>query len=193
MSEDFQNYITSYTPIPKIFQSFETNAPIDRCADCDNYLLEDGTRYIIQKAFRGSEVILEFAWCLKCHAQIMEVYSKETRNRFWDFFLDRVNMEERGKKLLDEHWTTLEPWISSCMTCDTKRDKCSSYILIGDCDGPDLLYQYMPYLICETCELALNDCMSAKSRDIWDDWIGENLDVPPAIRQDIKNGKIVIV
>lgn len=193
MNDKQQTVISSFAPVPGEFHSFETGEPFSHCIDCGKPLLEDGTRYIIQKAIRGTEVIMEFAYCLECHDRLAEAYSKETWNRIWDFFLDRVNIGERREKLLDEGWTTLDPWLASCVTCGAAKSDTREYLIVGECDGRDLLFYNLPYMICENCQMKINDCLSQKSRGIWDEWVERNFDLPPSVRQDIRDGKIVLV
>lgn len=193
MSDDDKEIISSFTSIPDFFYSFETGNPFSHCIDCEKYLLEDGTVYGVQKVYRGSEVILEFAHCGECYQKLFECYSRESQNNIWDFFLDRVDLVKRRKHLLKNAWTDLDPWISNCVTCNTPKNELDQFIVCGLCDGPDLLFYYLPYMICEQCELAINECLSKKSRDIWDEWIEQNFDVPPSVRQEITDGKIVII
>ncbi len=193
MNDQPAETVTSFLPVPEVLHSFETGEPFSHCVDCKKYLLDDGTVYIIQKAFKGAEVLVEFAYCTDCHDRLASSYSKESFDEIWNFFLDRVNFTARGIRLLAESWTDFDAWTRSCITCGTARDETPSYLLAGQCDGPDLVFHTLPYLICENCEIALHGVLSTKSRDIWDEWIERTLDVPPSIRQDIRDGKLVFV
>lgn len=193
MTDQSRPVISSFTRIPEEFHSFETGKPFERCIDCGKHLLDDGTGYVVQKVIRGPEVMFELAQCLECHRQLFESYSSETRNRVYDFFLDRVNFDQRRRRLLKEAWTSLGPWIESCLFCGAARSETREYWLVGECDGRDMMFYRCPYIICETCILEKNKLLSAKSRDISNDWLGRHFDIPPSIQEEIPDGTMASV
>ena len=66
-------YTPNYTAVPEAFHSFTEEGPFSKCTLCDGELLEDGTPYLIHKAFHRSEVIFEYAMCLPCRAKMQEL------------------------------------------------------------------------------------------------------------------------
>jgi len=195
MSEDENEpfYIENFIEIPEVLNSFETGKPFSQCVDCGTQLLEDGPPYVIQKAFKESEVLVEYAQCFSCYEELTSSYSKQTMTDLWNFFLDSCDFENRKKRLLEESPHELGPWIENCLTCGKSKDDVSSYALLGQCDGPHLLFYYLPYIICEGCQMRIHELMSSKSRDIWDRWYEDNIGAPPVMANDFTPGKVVLV
>ncbi|MCL4181362.1 MAG: hypothetical protein KJ072_26945 [Verrucomicrobia bacterium] len=193
MSPENFVYVENFIPLPALFYSFETGEPFSHCVDCGKALLQDGTVYLIQKAFNRTEVILEFAYCQACYQGLEAAYSRETMTNLWDFVLDSVNLDERTRRLLSDSPTSIEPWIESCLTCGSKKSDLKSYVLVALCDGRDLLFHHLPYMFCEACEMKMCALMSRRSRDTWERWIEDNLDVPPTVMEDIREGRIVLI
>lgn len=193
MNEDEPFYIEDFIEISEALTSIETGKPFSHCVDCGTQLIEEGPPYLIQKALKGSEVLIEYAQCLSCYEELTTSYSKQTMSDLWNFFLDSCHFEDRKKKLLKESPRALEPWIENCLTCGKGRNEVSSYTLIGQCDGPHLLLYYLPYIICDGCQMRMHELMSPKSRDIWDRWYEDNIGSPPVMANDFTPGKVVLV
>ncbi len=193
MNDDEPFYINDYIEIPDQLKSFETGKPISHCVDCGMQLLDEGPPYLIQKAYQKNEVLVEYAQCFKCYEELAASYSKQTMSDIWNFFLDSCDFEGRKQKLLKESPQDFEPWIENCLTCGKRKDEVASFILVGQCEGPHLLFYYMPYMICEECQIRMHDLMSSKSRDIWDRWYEDHIGTPPVMEKDYTPGKVVLV
>jgi hypothetical protein len=48
-------------------------------------------------------------------------------------------------------------------------------------------------MFCEACEMKMCALMSRRSRDTWERWIEDNLDVPPTVMEDIREGRIMLI
>ena len=61
--EEFEGMEVSanYIEVPVQFHSFMEEGPFSKCTLCEEPLLEDGTQYLIHKAFHREEVIFEYA------------------------------------------------------------------------------------------------------------------------------------
>lgn len=193
MSDDETHYIENFIEIPSALKSFETGESMSHCIDCGTSLLENGPPYLIQKAFKESEVLVEFAHCFTCYEKLAQSYSKKTKSDLWNFFLDSCDFETRKKRLLADSPDRFDPWIEACITCGKSKDETPSYSLVGQCDGPHLLFYYMPYMVCEECQMSMHDLMSSKSSDIWDRWKEEHIGTPPTMENDFVPGRVMIV
>ena len=171
--------IHDHIPMPEELWSFETGKPMLNCVECGRDLSPDGTPYLIEKARHGTEVIAEFAWCFECHDTTQESYSKESRTRIWDYFLDRVSFEDRRRRLSQDHRCDLAAWTSACITCGKPAAECKETLTLAQADGGDLMFHYLPYLICGECCEAIVDLMSNPSLDAWHDWLQQNLPMAP--------------
>ncbi len=150
-------------PIPEIFWSFETGKPLEQCSLCGCRLLEPGTPYLIEKAFRGSEVIFEHALCLDCHAASQQSLSQTSRERVRDYFAARVDPAERFRVLTEQHGTDHEAWISHCMVKGFPVREVDEYQLYGFCLGGELLFNGAPYVLCGEVIDEIIDLLSAET------------------------------
>ena len=78
--EEFEGMEVSanYIEVPVQFHSFMEEGPFSKCTLCEESLLEDGTQYLIHKAFHREEVIFEYAMCLPCRAKMQEELESAT-------------------------------------------------------------------------------------------------------------------
>ena len=193
MNDDESFYNSDYIEIPDLLKSFETGKPISHCVNCGTQLLGESPLYSIQKAYQNSEVLVEYAQCFNCYEELTASYSRQTMSGNWNFSLDSRDFEGRKQRLLKEAPQDLELWIENCLTCGKGKDEMSSYTLVGQCEGSHLLFYYMPYLICEDCQIRMHDFMSSKSRDIWNRWYEGHIGTPPVMEREHAPGKVVLV
>jgi hypothetical protein len=94
-------------------------------------------------------------------------------------------------QIIDRDVVRRERAMSSCGLCGKPRTDCHRYSLGTACFGgclvtaaPDADNLGSPFLICEDCELNLNECLSQQTRDSWNRFVEDNFDGPPALSVD---------
>ena len=115
--------------------------------------------YIVNQSFAGDECIFEFAMCLSCREKMNGQLSEKSRVAMFDFMHDHADMETREQQL-GTHAPT--------------------YSLGAMFTGNHLIKGPFPILICDDCELKINETISAETRDTWDKFIGEHFPGPPS-------------
>ena len=67
-----------HVPIPPVFHSLELGGPFRECLICEGNLLDCDSpkRYMIERIFRGTEPILEYAMCQACHHDMSQQISQ---------------------------------------------------------------------------------------------------------------------
>ena len=98
---DELEFVPNFIPLPAEFHSFTEEGPFTKCTLCEEPLLEDGTPYLIHKAFHRSEVIFEYAMCLPCRAKMQEELSTESLERI-NQYMDQFHIEDRNEQLLGQ-------------------------------------------------------------------------------------------
>jgi hypothetical protein len=136
-----------YIPVPEIFWSFETGQPIRRCGLCDCDLMEPGTNYLIEKAFRNGETIFEHALCMDCHTESVAQMSAESMQRIHSYFSEHVDMEKRYAQALEDYRTDHEKWISHCLVKRYPAQECGEHQLYGFCIDKNLIFNGTPYIL----------------------------------------------
>ncbi len=191
--------VKEYIPVPKTFHSFASGKPFDRCVVCEKHLLENGTQYVVEKAikkypgFGAQDVIYEYAMCIGCTTRMREALSGESLVVIDQYFDARVNLVERRNRMLRTAGLNVEAWLSHCLLTGTPREDLSEYQLYAHCDGPDMLFSYLPYMISAQALSDLSDLISAETKDILDDFIDEHFGLPPELKQLLKTRKSILL
>ena len=135
--------------IPEEFYSFETKAPFEHCIECNRYLLEEGTEYLIEKAFKNYEgfsaqdVIFDYAICMDCAEEMRKQISKESWESMMRYFQDNMDVEERIK--MSER--SSQENLSHCMIKKKKINECKEYQVFAHCNGKRINHANPPYAI----------------------------------------------
>jgi hypothetical protein len=156
-------------PIPQIFGSFETGQPIANCKVCDQNLMETGTNYMIEKAFKNGETIFEHALCHTCYTAYHEAMSADSRLKILTYFEERLNMEERHTNLMEQHGTKHEKWISHCMVTGFPIREVDEYQLYGFCIDKELVFCGAPYALCGEVIEEITNLLSSETLGVMAD------------------------
>ncbi len=193
MEERKSTIITHFIPVPKIFQSFVTASPFDHCITCDQYLLEDGTQYLIEKALNKHDVIFEYAMCLNCAEKMRDTLSKESLQKIESYFNRNSDFTYRNDLIENESYDTVEPWIAQCIIKGTPVSDCYEYQIFALCDGRDMLFNQFPYMIGGEAMAECSELLSAKTRDEMDDFIDDHFGLPPEWKKAMKETDRVLI
>ncbi len=135
--------------IPEEFFSFETKAPFERCIECDKYLLDDNTEYLIEKAVRtykdydAKDVVFDYAICMDCADVLRNEISAESWQSILSYFEQNIDIQKRMEMMESDPHENLQ----SCMIKGTNVGNCQEYQLYAHCRGDKLNMENPPYLI----------------------------------------------
>jgi len=135
--------------IPSEFYSFETNSPFDKCIECEKYLLDEGTEYLIEKAvknyegYEAKDVVFDYAICMDCADKMRKEISKESWEKMMQYFQDNMDLENRIEMSTQDPKENL----NQCMIKKTSMDQCKEYQVFAHCNGTKLNMQNPPYMI----------------------------------------------
>lgn len=166
----------NWLPVPERLHSDETGRPFESCSVCGGRVIDEGTPYLIEKGVLRGETIYEYAMCFECRASMQSELSESSRKRIEHYFDERVDLVERHRKLNREHPDSVEPWLSTCLL--SGKDLGDEYQLFAQCDGPDLVFAYLPYAICGSEIENIQQILSKETRERLDDFVDEVLGVP---------------
>ena len=136
-----------YTPIPKVFHSFELDALFKECLFCKTDLMEEGTNYLIEKAFKKSEVIFEYAMCFDCRTKVQAELSKQSRKLIDNYFNEHLDLDEHREEMLETYGHDVAGWISHCLIKGTPVKECNEYQIYGLCVDRDIMLTGLPYAL----------------------------------------------
>ena len=168
--------------IPKQFYSFETNALFDHCIECNKYLLEADTEYLIEKAFKSYEgfeakdVIFDYAICMDCAEKMRNDISRESWNQMMRYFQENMDISAR----LEMSHQPPEESINQCMIKKTSIDDCREYQVFAHCKGTKLNMQNPPYMISGAVMEELMPLLSQATKDEMDGFFNKHFSPDPS-------------
>ena len=191
--EEFEEFelVPNCVEVPPVFHSFLEEGPFTKCTVCDADLSEDGTPYLIHKAFHREEVIFEYALCLPCRARMMEELSAESLERI-NAYMEQYDMEARNEALLTDRGPDVAAWLSHCFITGKPVEESDEHHFYAFCDGPDLIFNGLPMAIVGDVSEELNELLSQKTRDRLDGFVDEQFGLPPELRKPIKDSPVFV-
>jgi len=158
----FEEIEDQLPPIPKELLSAYEEGPFKTCSYCSRDLAEVPFPHTVEKVFRGTETIVEFALCIPCIQSLRRELSKESLQAMDRFVKNRFPPPEDD----------------TCLGCRKPRAELKSYKLSGLCGGGRLLLPEV-VMICEECAETVAEQLSQKTRDRLDDFRKDVLDLFP--------------
>ena len=179
MNEYFDRMRESETAIPAWFYPFLEDRPFERCLICERELLTGDVHYLIEKAWKGTEVIFEYAICIACTECQQEELSLESLQNISKYFMAQPHFMRRPREVMN--WPAEEPvrWTQCCALTNRPREEIENYQIFGHFRGNKMILSVYPLLICDEATEALAERLSKKTRDSLDDFVGEFLGMPP--------------
>ena len=135
--------------IPEEFYSFESKKPFERCIECDKYLLDGETEYLIEKAvrnyrgYKAKDVVFDYAICMDCAEKMRKEISPESWQQIMNYFQKNMDMQKRIQMMEDDPDTNLK----ACMIKGINANDCEEYQIYAHCKGNKLNMENPPYLI----------------------------------------------
>lgn len=170
--------------IPPIFHSVYEKGPFKRCTICSTDISQPGMHYLVEKIFHGSETIVELAICLPCRESLVRELSEQSLKLIQHHFEERVNMEQRHHELMQDFIGSVDPWIQRCLLTGTRRSECQQFQIVGQCDGPHLLFTHLPFMVSIEAMMELQSRLSQKTRERLEDFTRQ-VTGPPADARDL--------
>ena len=180
--------------IPKDFYSFETNSPFERCIECNKYLLEEGTEYIIEKAIRNyqgypaRDTVFDYAICMSCAERMRKEISKESWESMMKYFQDNMDVMSR----LEIQEQSPKENLRRCMVKKTGVEDCSEYQIYAHCNGEKLNMENPPYMISGEVMDELLPLLSNETIDEMNGFMNKHFSPDPSIMEPVPPRLIII-
>ncbi|MBD3287612.1 hypothetical protein GF337_02310 [candidate division KSB1 bacterium] len=184
--------------IPDIFYSQASQKMFSYCIECNKYLLEDGVQYLIEKAikrypkFESDDTVFEYAICMDCYDEMRKSFSEISLKRIEEYFNSNVDWVERRMKLLHQKEPHLQDWLSNCLVKNTAAEELTEYQIACHCDGKDMLFSFLPYLISAAAMDEIANLLSNKTLDAINGFRDRFTKYPPEL-QDLLTGRPVML
>ncbi|NNC95819.1 MAG: hypothetical protein HKN92_09680 [Chitinophagales bacterium] len=183
--------------IPEKFHSYESGKAFENCMICDKYLLDPGTRYMIEKAFKqysgfqSKDVLFEFAICEDCGTSMRADLSKESLDNIQQYFFTNANrvidMDEYEKNS-----SVSDLFTQKCIIKNINKEDLTEFQMIAYCDGPNLSLSEPPLLISELAADEIQELISEQTRDELERFTDDLTGLPPELKELFKDEMILI-
>lgn len=179
--------------IPKLFHNFITGKPFSECICCAKPLLIGEDHYLIEKAVKKDDVIIEYAICIECAQKKNEALSADSRERIEAWFMERVDLEKRANKLASTVGFDFEAWTDRCIITGKPRAEMDHYTMVGGFMGSQMVMGFGPYIMSPEAQAEMATLLSAETKRELDDFIGDNFGLPPELKKLIKDLDFITV
>ncbi len=148
-------------PIPEELWSDYLEGPFETCSVCGSSL--SAGPYEIQKVSNKRETILEMAFCLGCSQSLASEYSEESLHAIRGFLTEHLHFSR-------------PPGL--CNFCGEPFDRTQTRSVSALCSGQRLI---LPLIhVCGSCEEAIQQLMSEKTKGAHEDFLQRTLPGVPA-------------
>jgi hypothetical protein len=155
----FRDKLRGRMPIPSWLHSVQHDMPFLFCTVCDGRLATRGL-FTIMKSYRGEECVFEMAICARCSGAEMEKWSTASRKAARAFRETRIQFEG----------------CDGCQTCGADLEAVRGMAVHAHCRSDQMLaVSHM----CTSCEEALHQCLSPKTREENDRFMKTHFPQPP--------------
>jgi len=191
--------VAHHITVPESFYSDAKQAPFSQCVSCDTLLLKNGTQYVIEKAIRcypkhnTKDTVFEYAMCLSCYGQMQHALSQDSMLRVRNYFDEHIDLYERRKGLLENETQDVKDWISTCLITGKSVHEMLEYQIFCQCDGSDMLFTYLPYLIGGDAIAEIAQLLSNKTLGEIDGFMDEHFGLPPEFRKHMLEHTVLLV
>lgn len=186
-----ENQAQEGLPIPSIFKSTDTGAPLERCIDCDYPVLEGDRYYMIEKVFKRypemnrTEVLFEYAICSVCYEKMKDAMSQESMQNLSAYMMQNTDFQKLQERI-EEKPDDPEHWLSHCLIKGTSKEEMNEYQMGACFKGDRLATNFMPpFMVGELAMEEMNALLSKETKDEMDDFMGEHFGIPPELRKDL--------
>lgn len=175
------------TDIPEDFYSFETKAPFDHCIECEKFLLDEETEYIIEKAvknyqgYSAQDVVFDYAICMDCAENMRKEISTDSWTAMMQYFQENMDVEYRQQMQLNHPGDVLK----SCMIKKTPVDSCEEYQIYAHCKGNKLNSSNPPYMLSGEVIDELLPLLSDKTVDDMNRFMNKHFSPDPSLMEPV--------
>ena len=185
--------------IPKQFYSDAEGKPFENCQVCGKFLLDEGTSYVVEKAFKNYEgydfttTLFEYAICLNCHSEIQKSMSEESMSNLQNYYMGVIAQKGNKPIVININHFKLEDWISKCFfTNDVVKDM-AEYQLVAQFNGSKMTMTMPPMVVGEAAMEAMAELLSDDTIDEMNDFKKQFLGPDPELEEIISGKKLIFI
>jgi len=183
-----------FDDIPKEFHSDSNNDVFKKCTFCSKDLTTGEDTYMIEKSFKVNpnngkrNTVFEYAICVSCNLKKMQAMSEESVQNIQNYMAEHFIMEELeaqsdvNRKLLDK-----------CVATGKPASELEEYNIVGQFVSDKMIVGQFPILLSPSIGEEIQELLSQKTKDEFDDFMDTINDVPPELKELFKTKRPVLV
>lgn len=165
------------------FHSLELDGPFTHCKVCETELVASNREYFVERIFRGTEPIVEYAMCLECQRQLSSELSEESMQAiqrvFGEIDFDRRSEDIRDHLVDGSDSQSIAPWLDRCLLTGKRRDACNAYQIGTLCLGAKMQLSVLPFMLSDEAVELIVGVISRRTRDKLEEFMGDRFGMPP--------------
>lgn len=176
--------------IPKLFFNTVKDLPFSNCSKCNTFLLDGAVEYMIEKVLIPNDVLYEFAICSKCIILIQKDISKESLHNMQQFSESELNNRIQSiNHIINEDYDTIKKKLTE-QTPNLSYENCN---IMAFFRGRNLIEDYPAVCVSTQAIAKMQDILSKKTKDSFDDFMDFIDGVPPELEELFKTRKPVLL
>jgi len=182
-----------FEEIPKDFYSDLNQEVFKNCTFCSTDLSAGLVTYLIEKSFKinpsngKKNTVFEYAICSPCNLKKLEAMSEES--------------VENIKQYMSEHFKFLEFELSNeniapfskCVVTGIPVEDLEEYNIVGQFVGDKMIKGQFPVLMSPSIGDEIQELLSQKTKDEFDDFMSKITGVPPELKELFKTKRPVLI
>lgn len=183
--------------IPKDFYQKEDDSLVEACKVCGQYLLDEETPYLLEKAIKkfssikAEEVIFEMAICLNCAQQAQSAISKQSKIDV-EAFLSSPRIKDNILQAMEKGFFEEDVMLNYCMVTGMSKDDIEEFQIMAHCTGRHLTEGSQAFMISSEGLEEIQSILSKETKDELERFREENFGVPPEF-EHIFNGTDLVM
>ncbi|MEA3445383.1 MAG: hypothetical protein U9R19_11740 [Bacteroidota bacterium] len=179
--------------IPELFKSFLSDKPIENCIMCEKYLLEEGTAYFIEKAFKDDYVEVEYAICVDCAENMKGSMSAQSIKNIENYFMTKMQYMQENMMAFKNGGMNPEYLLTQCVITGIKRENLKEYQIAGFFNGSFLNLLTFPFLISGEAAEEINELLSKETKGEIDGFVDDFIGLPPEWKKILKTNRPILI
>lgn len=179
--------------IPLEFHSDADKAPFSACTFCSKDLSKGQDSYMIEKSYKVNPIngkrntSFEYAICLSCNIRKMEAMSRESIQNIIIYMKNNFLSEEW--ELQAENKNPFE----KCIVTGKLAEELDEYNIVGQFVGDKMIVGRFPILLSPSIGDEIQELLSQKTKDEFDDFMETINGVPPELKELFKTKRPILV
>lgn len=185
--------------IPERFYSDAEGHPFENCQVCGKYLLDEGTSYVIEKAFKTYEgydfntTLFEYAICTNCHGTLQQSMSKESIQNLQQYYMNIMAEKGNQPMVINLADFQLNDWLSRCFFTGNSINEMKEYQVVAQFNGEKMVMNTPPIIVGEAAMEEMSELLSDQTIDEMNRFKKQYFGPDPELEEIIYGKKLILI